>query len=58
MIGVNPEQFRSWTPLATASDQRLWTALQRGQFVASDTLARQLTCTPAPLPATGAASST
>ena len=42
MLGVNPEQFRSWTPLATASDQRLWTALQRGHFVTSDTLARQL----------------
>ena len=42
MLGVNPDQFRSWTPLATASDQRLWTALQRGHFVTSDTLARQL----------------
>jgi Transglycosylase SLT domain len=41
VLGVNPAQFRSWTPLATASDQRLWTALQRGHFVASDTLARQ-----------------
>ncbi len=41
VLGVNPEQFRSWTPLATASDQRLWTALQRGHFVASNTLARQ-----------------
>ena len=42
VLGVNPEPFRSWTPLATASDQRLWTALQRGHFVTSDTLARQL----------------
>jgi transglycosylase-like protein with SLT domain len=42
VLGVNPEQFRSWTPLATASNQRLWTALQRGHFVTSDTLARQL----------------
>ena len=41
VLGVNPAQFRSWTPLATASDQRLWTALQRGHLVASDTLARQ-----------------
>ena len=41
VLGVDPGQFRSWTPLATASDQRLWTALQRGHFVASDTLARQ-----------------
>ena len=42
VLGVNPGQFRSWTPLATATDQPLWTALQRGHFVTSDTLARQL----------------
>jgi Transglycosylase SLT domain len=42
VLGVNPGQFRSWTPLATASDQRLWTALQRGHFVTSDSLARRL----------------
>jgi hypothetical protein len=42
VLGVNPEQFRSWTPLATASDQPLWTALERGHFVASDTLASRL----------------
>ena len=41
VLGVSPEQFRSWTPLATASDQRLWTALERGHFVTSDTLAKQ-----------------
>ncbi len=39
VLGVNPQQFRSWTPLATATDQRLWTALGRGRFVTSDTLA-------------------
>ncbi len=42
VLGVNPGQFRPWTPLATASDQRLWTALERGHFVTSDTLAHQL----------------
>ncbi len=41
VLGVNPEQFRSWTPLATATDQRLWAALGRGRFVTSTTLARQ-----------------
>jgi len=41
VLGVNPEQFRSWTPLATATDQRLWTALGRGRFVTSPTLAGQ-----------------
>jgi len=35
VVGVNPLQFRSWTPLATASDQRLWAALAGGDFVAS-----------------------
>ena len=35
VIGVNAEQFRSWTPLATASNQRLWAALAGGDFVSS-----------------------
>ena len=39
VLGVNPLQFRAWTPLATATDQRLWTALGQGRFVTSDTLA-------------------
>jgi hypothetical protein len=41
VLGVNPEQFRSWTPLATATDQHLWTALGQGRFVTSPTLAGQ-----------------
>jgi hypothetical protein len=39
VLGVNPAQFRSWTPLATATDQHLWTALGQGRFVTSDRLA-------------------
>ena len=39
VLGVNPGQFRVLDPLATATDQRLWTALGQGRFVASDTLA-------------------
>ncbi|PZS37523.1 MAG: hypothetical protein DLM62_18775, partial [Pseudonocardiales bacterium] len=39
VLGVNPGQFRSWTPLATATDQRLWAALGQGRFVTSDRLA-------------------
>ncbi|MGI8448105.1 MAG: lytic murein transglycosylase [Streptosporangiaceae bacterium] len=39
VLGVNPAQFRSWTPLATATDQRLWAALDQGRFVTSDRLA-------------------
>jgi len=35
VIGVNAEQFRAWTPLATASNQRLWARLDAGNFVSS-----------------------
>ncbi|HEX6857265.1 MAG TPA: lytic transglycosylase domain-containing protein [Streptosporangiaceae bacterium] len=35
VIGVRPSQFRAWTPLRTASDQRFWTALAEGRFAAS-----------------------
>ena len=42
VIGVNAQQFRSWTPLRTASNQRLWTALDAGGFVATPTVRRQL----------------
>ncbi len=42
VLGVDPAQFRSWTPLATASDQGLWTALATGRFVASQDAARRL----------------
>src|SRR6266581_825966 len=42
VIGVNAQQFRSWTPLRTASNQRLWTALDSGGFVASTDARRRL----------------
>jgi hypothetical protein len=35
VLGVDVRQFRSWTPLATASDQRLWAGLAAGGFLAS-----------------------
>ena len=41
-IGVSPGQFRSWTPLRTASDQRFWTALTSGRFVASEAASARL----------------
>jgi hypothetical protein len=41
LLGVDPQVFRSWTPLRTASDERLWSSLDRHQFVASGH-ARQL----------------
>ena len=42
VIGVNAQQFRSWTPLKTASNQKLWNALDAGGFVASTDARRQL----------------
>jgi hypothetical protein len=35
VIGVNAQQYRSWTPLSTASNQKLWNALDAGGFIAS-----------------------
>ena len=42
VIGVAPQQYRSWTPLATASDQGLWTALAGGGFVTAPDAAARL----------------
>ena len=42
VIGVNPEQFRSWVPLGTATDQQIWTRLAAGDFVASSQAAARL----------------
>src|SRR6516162_1507320 len=42
VIGVNPQQFRSWTPLDTASNQKLWNALDAGGFIASTQAQRKL----------------
>jgi hypothetical protein len=42
VIGVNAQQFRSWTPLDTASNQKLWTALDAGGFIASTSARRHL----------------
>jgi hypothetical protein len=45
VIGVNPSQFRSWVPLHTASNQRLWTRLANGDFIAETAAAARLTLT-------------
>ncbi|MGI5231073.1 lytic transglycosylase domain-containing protein [Actinoallomurus sp. CA-142502] len=42
MFAVDPARFRAWTPLDTAIDDALWTALGRDQFVVSDDVQRQL----------------
>jgi hypothetical protein len=35
VIGVSPDQFRSWVPLGTATDQNLWNELAGGAFIES-----------------------
>jgi hypothetical protein len=35
VLGVNAQQFRSWTPLSTASNQQLWNTLTTGGFIAT-----------------------
>jgi len=35
VIGVSPDQFRSWVPLGTATNQRLWDELAAGAFIES-----------------------
>jgi len=46
VIGVNPATFRSWVPLATASDQAFWAALSRGEFVAAQGVGARLALRP------------
>jgi Transglycosylase SLT domain len=42
VIGVNATQFRSWTAPQTAAQQSVWTALNRGGFVTTASVAKQL----------------
>jgi hypothetical protein len=42
MFAVDPVRFRSWTPPGTATDDDLWTALGKNQFVVSDDVQHQL----------------
>ncbi len=46
VIGVNPDTFRSWVPLRTASNQAFWTALADGDFVAASGAASALALKP------------
>ena len=46
VIGVNPDTFRSWVPLRTASDQAFWTALNAGDFVAGTGAGKSLALKP------------
>ena len=42
VLGVNAQQYRSWTPLSTASNQQLWNALASGGFIASPSARHRL----------------
>jgi Transglycosylase SLT domain len=46
VLGVDPGTFRSWTPPATAVNQRIWTALARNEFVLSTTAQARLRLIP------------
>jgi hypothetical protein len=41
-IGVDGQQYRSWTPLRTASSEGLWSSLDNGGFAASPTVRHAL----------------
>ena len=42
VLGVSPQAFRSWTPLATASSTAIWSNLGKGQLVSTGPAARRL----------------
>jgi hypothetical protein len=42
VLGVSPQAFRSWTPLASASSAAIWSNLGKGQLVSTGPAARRL----------------
>jgi len=42
VLGVPPQAFRSWTPLATAGSAKIWSNLGKGQLVSTTATARRL----------------
>ena len=42
VLGVSPQAFRSWTPLASASSSTIWSNLGKGQLVSTGPAARRL----------------
>ena len=42
VLGVSPQAFRPWTPLATAASATVWPNLSRGQLISTDAAARKL----------------
>src|SRR5579859_2036984 len=42
VLGVSPQDFRPWTPLATASSATIWSDLSQGQLISTGAAARKL----------------
>jgi hypothetical protein len=42
LLGVSPQAFRPWTPLATAASATIWSDLSQGQLISTAAAARQL----------------
>jgi hypothetical protein len=45
VLGVSPQAFRPWTPLATATSATVWSDLSRGQLISTGAAAGQLRLT-------------
>jgi hypothetical protein len=42
VLGVSPQAFRPWTPLATAASSAIWSNLSQGQLISTDAAAGKL----------------
>jgi hypothetical protein len=42
VLGVSPQAFRPWTPLAAAASATVWSDLSHGQLISTDAAARKL----------------
>jgi hypothetical protein len=42
VLGVSPQAFRPWTPLATASSATIWSDLSKGQLISTAAAAKRL----------------
>jgi hypothetical protein len=46
LLGVSPQAFRPWTPLATAASAAVWSDLSQGALISTDAAAGTLQLTP------------
>jgi hypothetical protein len=42
VLGVSPQAFRAWTPLATAASAAVWSRLSQGELISTSAAARSL----------------